>query len=105
MLVKTAAGWRRIATLKRRGKITALEEAFAGHFTDHHAFLLVKMINADIADLDTRDPGDDRPVKPGSGPACNPAPPRSAGRCRAPANSPIFGLAEGRRLTPSLTTR
>ena len=54
---------RRLAQLARtrlRGKITALEEAFAGHFTGHHAFLLAKMIartdaiDADIADLDTK---------------------------------------------------
>jgi transposase len=43
-----------------RKKITVLEEAFTGHFTGHHAFLLGKMparvdaITADIADLDTR---------------------------------------------------
>lgn len=42
-----------------RGKLAALEEAFRGHFTDHHGFLLGKMlgrvdaINADIAELDT----------------------------------------------------
>ena len=45
---------------RMRAKITALEEAFTGHFTDHHAFLLGKMlarvdqISADIADLDTK---------------------------------------------------
>ena len=38
----------------------ALQEAFTGHFTDHHAFLLAKMlarvdgIDADIAELDAR---------------------------------------------------
>jgi len=43
-----------------RRKIPTLEEAFTGHFTSHHAFLLTKMlarvddIDADIADLDTR---------------------------------------------------
>ena len=43
-----------------RGKITALQEAFTGYFTDHHAFLLTKMlarvdaIDADIAALDER---------------------------------------------------
>ena len=43
-----------------RRKISALEEAFTGHFTDHHAFLLAKMlarvdaIDADIAELDAR---------------------------------------------------
>jgi transposase len=47
-----------LARARMRAKITALEEAFTGHFTDHHAFLLGKMlarvdgINADIADLD-----------------------------------------------------
>ena len=43
-----------------RGKITALQEAFTGYFTGHHAFLLTKMlarvnaIDADIAALDER---------------------------------------------------
>jgi transposase len=43
-----------------RGKISVLEEAFTGHFTDHHAFLLTQMlrridaISADIAVLDAR---------------------------------------------------
>ncbi|MDP1805083.1 MAG: IS110 family transposase, partial [Acidimicrobiales bacterium] len=41
-----------------RGKIAVLEEAFHGHFTDHHGFLLGKMLarvdglSADIAELD-----------------------------------------------------
>ncbi len=41
-------------------KITVLEEAFTGYFTDHHAFLLDRMldrvdaITGDIADLDAR---------------------------------------------------
>ena len=40
-----------------RGKITALQEAFTGYFTDHHTFLLQRMlarvdaIDADIAAL------------------------------------------------------
>ncbi|WP_329327148.1 IS110 family transposase [Streptomyces mirabilis] len=48
------------ARQRLRAKITALEEAFTGKFTDHHAFLLTKMlgridaIDADIAALDTR---------------------------------------------------
>jgi transposase len=48
-----------MARSRMRGKITALEEAFTGHFTTHHAFLLAKMlaridaINTDIAELDT----------------------------------------------------
>jgi transposase len=43
-----------------RRKTAALEEAFTGHFTSHHAFLLAKMlarvdaIDADIAELDER---------------------------------------------------
>jgi transposase len=47
-----------LARARMRAKITALEEAFTGHFTDHHAFLLGKMlarvdgVDADIADLD-----------------------------------------------------
>ncbi|MFI7637525.1 IS110 family transposase [Nonomuraea sp. NPDC049400] len=47
-----------MARTRMRTKIGALEEAFTGHFTDHHAYLLGKMvarveaIEADIADLD-----------------------------------------------------
>lgn len=43
-----------------RAKIPALEEAFTGRFTGHHAFLLARMlaridgIDADIAELDAR---------------------------------------------------
>ncbi len=43
---------------RMRGKIAMLEEAFHGHFTDHHGFLLGKMLarvdalSADIAELD-----------------------------------------------------
>src|SRR5512142_427657 len=50
-----------------RRKIPLLEEAFTGHFTDHHSFLLTKMlarvddIDADIADLDTRIGAEIRP--------------------------------------------
>ena len=49
-----------LARARMRAKITALEEAFTGHFTDHHAFLVGKMlarvdqISAVIADLDTK---------------------------------------------------
>jgi transposase len=48
------------ARRRLRAKITQLEEAFTGFFTDHHAFLLAKMlaridaIDADIAELDAR---------------------------------------------------
>ncbi len=43
-----------------RGKIATLEQAFVGSFTDHHAFLLRRMlgridaISADVAELDAR---------------------------------------------------
>lgn len=49
-----------LARSRMRAKITALEEAFTGHFTDHHAFLLTRMlgrvdaINADIAAIEDR---------------------------------------------------
>ena len=49
-----------LARGRMRAKITALEDAFTGHFTDHHAFLLDRMlarvdaINADIAALDAK---------------------------------------------------
>jgi transposase len=66
MLAALVAGERnpkvlaQMARRSMRAKITVLEEAFTGYFTDHHAFLLGKMlsrvdaISADIADLDTR---------------------------------------------------
>jgi transposase len=49
-----------LARSRMRTKITALQEAFTGHFTDHHAFLLARMlgrvdaINADIAAVEDR---------------------------------------------------
>lgn len=49
-----------LARSRMRGKIAQLEEAFTGQFTDHHGFLLGKMlarveaIEADIADVETR---------------------------------------------------
>lgn len=49
-----------MARSRLRTKITQLEEAFVGRFTDHHGFLLAKMlarvdaITADIADVDRR---------------------------------------------------
>ena len=66
MLTALAAGERnpkvlaQLARRSMRAKITVLEEAFTGHFTDHHAFLLrtmlgrVDAISADIAALDDR---------------------------------------------------
>jgi transposase len=47
-----------LARGRMRGKISQLEEAFTGYFTDHHGFLLTKMLarvdalSADIAELD-----------------------------------------------------
>jgi transposase len=66
MLAALVAGERnpkvlaQLARRSMRAKITVLEEAFTGHFTDHHAFLLrtmlgrVDAITADIAALDER---------------------------------------------------
>jgi transposase len=66
MLAALVAGERNpkvLAQLARRSmrkKITVLEEAFTGYFTDHHAFLLGKMLTrvdaiaGDIAALDAR---------------------------------------------------
>jgi transposase len=66
MLAAPVAGERNPAVLARlarrsmRAKITVLEEAFTGHFTDHHAFLLATMlarvdaISADITALEAR---------------------------------------------------
>jgi transposase len=66
MLAALAAGERdpkalaQLARRSMRGKIAVLEEAFTGHFTSHHAFLLrtmlrrVDAISADIAKLDKR---------------------------------------------------
>jgi transposase len=66
MLAALAAGERnpkvlaQLARRSMRAKITVLEEAFTGHFTGHHAFLLrtmpgrVDAISADIAVLDDR---------------------------------------------------
>ena len=57
---RSPAALAQLARTRMRGKIPALQEAFTGHFTDHHAFLLGKMlgrvdgIDADIAELDAR---------------------------------------------------
>jgi transposase len=53
-----------------RGKIPVLQEALSGHFTDHHAFLLAKMLaridatTADIADIETQIQAQIRPFAP-----------------------------------------
>ena len=49
-----------LARGRMRAKLSLLQEAFTGRFTDHHAYLLRRMLaridalSADIADLDTR---------------------------------------------------
>ena len=49
-----------LARTSMRRKTAALQEAFTGHFTEHHAFLLTRMLarvdglDADIAELDAR---------------------------------------------------
>jgi transposase len=49
-----------LARTRMRAKIGQLQEAFTGHFTDHHAFLLAKMldrvdaVSADIAALEAK---------------------------------------------------
>ncbi len=49
-----------LARSRMRGKIGELQEAFTGHFIDHHAFLLTKMlarvdaISVDIADIEAK---------------------------------------------------
>ena len=66
MLAALVAGQRnpqvlaQMARTRMRTKIPQLEEAFVGHFTDHHGFLLTKMLaridalDVDIADLDNQ---------------------------------------------------
>jgi len=66
MLAALIAGQRnpqvlaQMARTRMRTKIPQLEEAFVGHFTDHHAFLLTMMLaridalEVDIADLDSQ---------------------------------------------------
>jgi transposase len=50
----------RLARARLRAKLSLLEEAFTGFFTDQHAFLLAKMLgrvdalDADLAELDAR---------------------------------------------------
>ena len=49
-----------MARTRMRAKSVQLEEAFIGHFTDHHAFLLARMlaridqVNADITEVEAR---------------------------------------------------
>ena len=49
-----------LARARMRAKLSLLEEAFTGHFSDHHAFLLAKMLgrvdalDADLAELDAK---------------------------------------------------
>ena len=47
-----------MARAAMRGKITALQEAFTGYFTGHHAFLPAKMLaRVDAIDADIAEPG------------------------------------------------
>jgi transposase len=74
MLAALVAGERnpkvlaQLARRSMRAKIAVLEEAFTGHFTGHHAFLLgtmlarVDAISADIAALDERIAGQAAPL-------------------------------------------
>ena len=80
MLAALVAGERdpkvlaQLARRSMRAKITVLEEAFTGHFTGHHAFLLrtmlgrVDAISADIAALDAKIAGS-RPARRRGSPA------------------------------------
>jgi transposase len=66
MLAALVAGERdpkalaQLARARLRAKLTVLEEAFTGFFTDHHGFLLARMLarvdalDADIAELDRK---------------------------------------------------
>jgi transposase len=64
-----------LARASLRRKIPALQEALTGHFTDHHGFLLGKMISrieaieADIREVDARIEAHLAPFRPGGGPA------------------------------------
>jgi transposase len=81
MLAALVAGERdpkRLAQLARtrlRAKLGQLEEAFWGHFSDHHGFLLQTMLgridqaSADIAEARPQDPGRGRPLLGGGRPA------------------------------------
>jgi transposase len=57
---RSPAALAQLARSSMRRKIPALQEALTGHFTEHHAFLLGKMlarvdaIDTDIAELDAR---------------------------------------------------
>ena len=81
MLAALVAGERdpkvlaQLARRSMRAKISVLDEAFTGHFTGHHAFLLahdagrVDAISADIADARCADRRTRRPVRRRGGPA------------------------------------
>ena len=64
-----------MARARMRTKIAALEEAFNGHFDDHHRFLLARMldridgIDADIAAARRPDRGASGPFRRGGGTA------------------------------------
>ena len=72
---RSPAALAQLARTRLPTRIPALQEAFTGHFTDHHAFLLDKMlaraggISADIAELDARIEEMIAPFRAGGGPA------------------------------------
>ncbi len=64
-----------LARGRLRAKLGVLQEAFTGHFTDHHGFMLGKMLarvdglDADIAELGRHDRGDGCPFRRDGGQA------------------------------------
>ena len=64
-----------LARTRLRAKLGQLEEAFTGHFTDHHGFLLATMldrvdaVSADIATLEAKIDQEIAPFRGGGRPA------------------------------------
>jgi transposase len=64
-----------LARTRLRAKRSQLEEAFCGHFSDHHAFLLARMLgridqaSADIAELEAKIEAEVAPFRPSGRPA------------------------------------
>jgi transposase len=81
MLAALVAGERdpkalaQLARTRLRAKRSLLEDAFTGHFSDHHAFLLSTMLgridqaSADIAELDRKIEEEIAPFRPSGRPA------------------------------------
>ena len=72
-----------MARARMRRKIPLLEEAFTGHFTDHHAFLLAKM----LARVDDDRRRHRRPSTPGSRTRSPLSPTRWSGWTRSPGSA------------------